>query len=259
MDLKDFLKEDYYCDFSASNLQKVIKKFKAKNLNERELAVSLFEYVRDSIPYRFGSWQKKASEVLEAGAGMCTNKAVLLIALLRGCGIPAGFGVLRVMGREYFGPIVPSFLKKRISKKSVHIYNYVYLRNKWIKCDASDDIDLSIKTSIFNPQSRLVEWDGIRDAMLNLDDSHIIEDKGPLSHIDDILAKKPRTATKVLLRMGNLYLSFLRENNKKIRDPIQLETSFKQWVKKNYFLFYIFFVIACLCQDIKIKLGFIKY
>lgn len=256
--LEPFLKETNYCDYSHSDIQKIARQFKKKYPDKKELAVALFYYVRDNILYRVGHWNKKASETLFEGRGSCTNKANLLVALMRVVGMPAGYGLLRVKGREYFGEIVPSFLKKRISKESIHIHAYVYLKDKWIKCDPADDKKLSENTSYFNPQSKLVDWDGKSNAMLNLDQSHILNNEGLLNDIDHIMSKKPRNAKGIPLEIGNLYVEFLRWNDKKIKNTNELEPLFKKWLKKYHILYYYFFSIGCCWEDLKIKLGFNK-
>jgi transglutaminase-like putative cysteine protease len=66
---------------------------------ESDRARSVFEFVRDRVPYTF-SWRKdeadvsiessfRASATLERGSGMCIQKAVLLCALARAAGLPA--------------------------------------------------------------------------------------------------------------------------------------------------------------------------
>jgi transglutaminase-like putative cysteine protease len=55
-----------------------------------------FEWVRDRIPHSFDGFYGervacRASEVIEAGTGICYAKSHLLAALLRANGIPSGF------------------------------------------------------------------------------------------------------------------------------------------------------------------------
>ncbi len=64
------------------------------------LAVGAFEFVRDEVLYAFGPWGVRASKTLESRQGTCTNKANLLIALLRAAGIPAAYGVMRTSTRR---------------------------------------------------------------------------------------------------------------------------------------------------------------
>ena len=66
-------------------------------LTEREKAIALFYFVRDSIkfnPYSPGELLEynKASVVLERGYGFCYQKAIVLAAMSRAAGIPARLG-----------------------------------------------------------------------------------------------------------------------------------------------------------------------
>lgn len=248
-ELKDFLAQTSYCDFNHVSIQQIAADFRNKNFsNQTDLAVALFYFVRDSILYRVGLWQMKASETLAEGNGTCTNKANLLVALLRAGGIPAGYGVMKVKGKEYFGPVMLDIFRKHISSSSTHIYSYVFLNNHWLKCDPSDDKIFSERTSYFNPPSKLVDWNGQCDASLNLRPEHILEDRGPLANIDEIIAKRPRNARGIFLALGNLYVQFLRQNNVKIKETSELTPMFGQWLKKKSSGYYLFFVLVSLIR-----------
>jgi len=254
-ELESFLQETEYCDFSHPDIQKLTKEFKKKYTNQRDLAVALFHFVRDNILYRVGLWNKKSSETLAEKSGACTNSANLLVALLRAAGIPAGYGVMRVNAQEYFGPIILETFRNKVSKNSIHTYCYVYLDNKWVKCDPSDDKELSDSTSYFNPTTKLVEWDGFCDSMLNLDPQHILKDDGPIDNIDYIISKKPRNARGIPIKVANLYVKFLRQNNKKISNTKELELLFMSWLKNNYLIYYYLYFIASWWRDLKLKLS----
>ena len=247
--MESFLKETKYCDFNNLKIKELAFDI-TKNINDdKNKAIALFYYVRDSILYRVGNWNKKASETLLEGKGVCTSKSNLLIALLRSSGIPAGYGVMRVKGKEYFGNIVPLFFRDKIGKESIHIYVYVYLNNRWIKCDPSDDKRFSENTSYFNPQSKLVDWNGENDAILNLNPNHILEDSNVLDNIDDIICKEPKNAKGIILNLGNLYIDFLRWNDKRINNLDELDFLFKKWLKKNHILYYYFYIIGVWFRD----------
>lgn len=251
--MDEFLRETEYCDFKKPEILELSQKLTSGFDNQKDKAVALFYWVRDNIHYRVGLWTRKASETLAERSGACTNSANLLVALLRASNIPAAYGVMRVDGQEFFGPINISSLKKRISKSSVHIYAQVYLNGKWIKCDPSTDVYLSQKTSYFNPQSKLVNWEGENDAMLNLDPAHILEDKNLLSNIDKIIVKKPKTGKAIGIKIANLYIKFLRNNEKIIKHPSELEPLFRSWLKKHSPRHHYLFALNSLWHDFKIK------
>jgi len=240
--LNDFLQETRYCDFNNSAIKSLAYDLTSCFSSDTEKAVALFSYVRDNILYEFGDWGKKASVVLEQKRGMCTNSANLLIALFRAIGLPSGYGVMRVDTKEYFGPIMLSTFKGLVSDRSVHIYVYVYLNNKWVKCDPSTDKDLSEKTSYFSPTTELLLWDGLNDKIDNIDSRHIYSDLGPLSNIDEMLDKKPKRGTKSTIKIGNLYINFLRENAVKVDNSEQLEPMFFSWLRKKDPISYVSFL-----------------
>ena len=240
----EFLNRSQFCDHDHPSIKNISVKFKNLYPIEKDLAVTLFEFTQNKIEYQLGNWSKTASETLSSKKGTCTNKANLLVSLLRCVGIPAGYGVMKVSGKEYFGPAVLEVFKDKISERSTHVYVFVYLKGKWIRCDPSDDLELSASTSHFNPQSKEVDWDGEHDSLLNLSEEHIISDVGPYSNIDDILSKKLRRSKKYALIVANLYVEFLRKEGMNIQNVHSLEPLFRQWLKKKYPIYYPLYFLA---------------
>lgn len=252
-----FLQKSEYCDFDDESIRVLSSRIISGLTTDQEKAVAIFNWVRDNILYRVGLWQKSASGTLREKKGTCTNKANLLVALLRSIGIPAGYGVLRTKGQEYIGPVVVPILRKRIRSVSTHVYAYVYLRERWIKCDPSADLQLSQNTVMINPQSRLVVWDGEHDATEDLDENHILSEKGPIANIDDIIKKKSKNGRGVIIKVANLYVEFLRECNIQGKDIHELEEAFLSWLsqeKHSYFLV-IYFRTVTWYKDRTTRLG----
>src|SRR4030095_14849432 len=50
-----------------------------------------YDFIRREILYAFDAWEVKAHETYEKGQGMCFNKTNLMIALLRGAGLPCRY------------------------------------------------------------------------------------------------------------------------------------------------------------------------
>ena len=234
--LKKFLEESEYCDFKHPMIKNKAREITKDCIDDREKAVALFYWVRDNILYRVGLWKRESSKTLVEKEGTCTNKSNLLVALLRSVGILSGYGVMKVYGQEYFGPIAIPMLRCMVSERSVHVYTVAYLNNKWVKCDPSDDILLSRNTAHFNPTTILVDWDGSHDAMLNLDDRHVIEDNYPISSIDYLMDKKPRKGRGIPVKVGNIFIRYLRDN--KFNNLNDLEQNFKVYLRRHYFLCY---------------------
>lgn len=245
MSRKSFLLETSFCDCCNPAIKNIVAQLKKEiccsTEDKRLLAVKVFNFVRDEIKYTVGNWQRKASETLRERKGTCTNSANLMVAMLRSSGIPAGYGLMRVEGKKYFGPITPNVLKQYISDSSVHVYVYVYLDGRWIRCDPSDDHDLAVGTQHINPQSTFVEWDGVNDAVLRLDPSHIISDIGPLQNIEELLQKKSRHQNRGYIVIANAYIQFLREHGQGIRNIEEIEKKFKKWLvahSKKHYIYY---------------------
>lgn len=240
---EDFLKETCFCDFSHSSIERVAMDFKKRYPDPKELAVALFYFVRDKTYYNVGFWNKKASETLARGVGTCTNNANLLVALLRCVGIPAGYGVMKVRGRKYFGPVIIPKLSKFVGEESTHIYTYVFSGGKWIKCDPSDDELFATNIQHFNPQSQIVDWDGENNAELNLCKEHIISDRGPIANIDHVMRKKMKLYKVIPAKVANFYIEFLRQRGKEFKNQSEAEKSFSQWLKKNNFFYYVLYLL----------------
>jgi uncharacterized membrane protein YdfJ with MMPL/SSD domain len=185
---------------------------RATGADERSIAVAAFEFVRDEIPYTLGPWGVPASVTMQRREGMCTNKANLLVALLRRAEIPAAYGVLRVNARDYFGVIGPPFLTRYMARESTHVYAAPMLDGRWVKCDPSTDRDMASRTSHFCKQTVLMEWDGRADSLDFLDPHHVYADLGLFADIGELLDKPARGATAERLTLWNDYLAFIRAN-----------------------------------------------
>ena len=240
--LESYLKEDYYCNFNHPSIKKLAEQVAGQYDTNKEKAVALFYWVRDNILYRVSYWQRTASDTLAEREGTCTNKANLLAALLRSQNIPAGYGVMKVYGQEYLGPICIPMVRKYINNVSTHVYLGVYLENRWVKVDPSDDYEFSMNTSFFNPPSLLVDWDGEKDAKLNLPKEHILSDIFPLSNIVFLMGKNVHFP-KILVKVSNEVIKFTRNNKVEFsldaNVPVELQKIFFNYLRKKKIIFYI--------------------
>ena len=199
-----------YADVDHPEVARAVTPLLRRAPSQRDVAVSLFRFVRDEVRYTFGPWGVAASVTLTSREGTCTNKNNLLVTLLRAAGIPAAYGVLRVTAREYFGVIAPPCFKPLVSDESIHIYAAAHIGGRWIRCDCSTDAEIAAKTSHFCEQTRLVDWDGACDALDALDPVHIHADLGLRPSIDDLLTRPPVNAKPAVLDRLNDFVSFIR-------------------------------------------------
>jgi transglutaminase-like putative cysteine protease len=135
--------------------------------NDRDKAVKLFYFVRDSIrynPYIFSLLLDdfKASNVLEKGQGYCVQKAVLMAALGRAVGIPTKLAFAAIRNHK----MTQSALEVIGSNVApCHGYNYLFIEGKWVS--ASPTFGRAICEGIGVPT---VDFDGIHDATLPPED-----------------------------------------------------------------------------------------
>jgi hypothetical protein len=194
----------------------------------------LFEWVRDAVEYRLGLYRHTASETLAQRWGSCSNKANLLVALLRALGVPAGFHLLEVKTREYFGPLAPPAFFPFVSHRSLHVFCAAQLEGRWVRCDPTDDSRLSESTQHLCVQSRKIDFDGRRDALLNIMPEHILTSDGVLlPHIDHVLEKE-RRSPPIFLRLVQLYMDFLRQRGKEFSDVDSVQKSFFGLLEKEF-------------------------
>jgi transglutaminase-like putative cysteine protease len=86
------LQETFYCDFGHPAIKELADKIAGEETDWRKITEATFNYVRNNIRFGCDLVKIKASETLTKGYGVCWNKALLLVALLRCKGIPARMG-----------------------------------------------------------------------------------------------------------------------------------------------------------------------
>jgi transglutaminase-like putative cysteine protease len=155
-----------------------------------EKAVALFYFVRDTIKYtiyldKYLPEHFRASNTLALKQGYCVQKAVLLAALARAVGIPAGIGFARITNH-----LIPEKMLKFLGSNlfPCHGYTELFLDGKWIKATSAMDIETCNKGRLVP-----VEFDGTNDALYstrNLDGVLSIEYLKFLGRYEDVPLEK---------------------------------------------------------------------
>ena len=229
----EFLRSTELCNSDHPEIRRRSAEIVGDLDTDREKAAALFLFVRDRVRYRLGLYRHSASETLELRSGSCSTKANLLVALLRAAGIPAGFHLMKVKTKEYFGPLCTPQFHPYLSERSLHVYCAVSLGGRWVQCDPSDDAALSEATAHINPQSRKVEFDGSRDARLRIEARHIVvDDPERYPDIDGILSKACRKP-QLFLQVLDGYLDFMRQRGSRYTCAESLSRDFLRSLEKD--------------------------
>ncbi|MFF2093129.1 transglutaminase family protein [Paenibacillus sp. NPDC058174] len=129
--MNDYLIETDEVDHSHFSIAEKANELSSSAKNEVEFVQAAFEYVRDQVFHSadIGSSRVtyKASDILQHKEGLCYAKSILLGAILRNKGIPAGFCYQKLAYGD-----TPD------AGHALHGLNAVYLStlNKWIRLDA---------------------------------------------------------------------------------------------------------------------------
>jgi len=145
-----------------------------------EKAQSLFYFVRDEIKYNIYVSKSRpehfqASNTLSRKEGYCVQKAVLLVALARSAGIPAGLGFARLRNN-----LLPEKTVNWLGTNILpfHGYTEFYLSGKWVKATPAFDLKLCENNRIVP-----VEFDGESDAIFHL---HNRDGKLHIEYLEDL-------------------------------------------------------------------------
>ncbi|WP_440054962.1 transglutaminase-like domain-containing protein [Pseudoalteromonas sp. T1lg65] len=122
-------------DYQTPTIQALINERQWKSLPTLKAAEQIYLFVRDEIQFGYSENDTlKASEVLKQKYGQCNTKGTLLIALFRGCGIPArlhGFKISNALKRG----IIPPWLTWLAPNSIIHSWVEVYLQNQWVELE----------------------------------------------------------------------------------------------------------------------------
>lgn len=129
--IDEYLKADDVIDYRNKSILQLADSLFQKSNNELEFIKTAYEFVRDNISHsadiKADMLTCAASEVLEAGHGICFAKSHLLAAILRCKSIPTGFCYQKLILDDETAPIL-----------IYHGLNGVYIKEceKWIRLDA---------------------------------------------------------------------------------------------------------------------------
>lgn len=130
-DIYSYLKHDDVIDHDDPSIIRLADMLYSASRNEEDFIKKAYEYVRDNIAHSADAGKEEvtcsASEVLNAGHGICFAKSHLLAAILRRKNIPTGFCYQKLILDDETDPVL-------ILHGLVAVY--INERRKWIRLDA---------------------------------------------------------------------------------------------------------------------------
>lgn len=221
MKIRDFLKPTRFCDCDNQEIIAKAKELTQNDNSPKEMALSIFHFVRDQIRYMMCDFTK-ASETLDFGFGDCGTKTNLQIALLRSFEIPARYHIASLRKECIRGIVSETLYQEAPDEIPNHPWCECYLSGKWVSCDTLLDKAL-VKTMYKNgiitkEEIPTIDWDGESD--LNTMTKWMIEDKGTLSSLDELVIAEQKAfdelpidkdQVKMLVNQSNEYTDSLRE------------------------------------------------
>jgi len=181
-----FLESTFLIDSDNPIIKSKSNELTQSKSGDTKKVVALFYFVRDQIPYNLFVQRDKAedfiaSRILNNHEGYCVQKAVLLAALARAVGIPAGLGFARIRNHRLPEKTLQIL---RTNILPFHGYTELILNVKWVKATPAWDARMSEKAHSYK-----IDFDGKSDAMLpeyDIDGQPHVEYLLDLGHGNDV-------------------------------------------------------------------------
>lgn len=155
-----YLRPTCFVDSDHPAIIELAHRLAAGETDQQKLAVTVFNFVRDTIVYstRYIRAGYEASQVLKRGAGHCVHKAILLAALARALNIPCRIGIWAIRNHK----LNPQTVEKLGTNLLFpHASNQLMLNGTWFSVCAAFDQDMCRNIGV-----PVVIFDGVHDAML---------------------------------------------------------------------------------------------
>jgi len=160
--MKEYLEPTAIIDSDHPTVMEFARKHSNGSTNTVEQAVRLYLAVRDGIRYDpyspfYLPEHYKASYVIQRGRSFCIQKASLLCALGRACGIPSRVGFATVRNHLATRQLL-EFLGSDLFV--YHGFVEFFLQNKWVKCTPAFNRELCERHNVAP-----LEFDGVNDSI----------------------------------------------------------------------------------------------
>ena len=222
---------------TAQTIREVVARVVAMPAPEREKAIALHDYVRDSVKFGFARYFDAAQPdyTLACGHGHCNPKTRLMVSLLRAIGLEAHQHFV-VIPNDILNGALPPRLSWLLPPELSHSYVDVKVEGTWCAID-SYIVDTALLKAA---QARLANegrslgygvradstnvWDGHGNAFSQFDRDMVIEDHGRVEDLDAYFRDKKYRNQKFGIRFNTM---FIKLTGKAINSHIErIRTSF---------------------------------
>ncbi len=130
--MEKYLEETAMLNYNEKEIQQLIHLRKWKELDEFHKIKEIYQFVQNEILFGYNRCDTlNAVQVLADGYGQCNTKATLLMALLRGAGVPCRLHGFEV-SKDFQRGVTSELISLLAPKTFVHTWVEVYYQEKWI-------------------------------------------------------------------------------------------------------------------------------
>ncbi len=184
--MNQYLQATYFFDYENDKIQNLIQELKDSKYSDREKAVACYLKIRDGWRYNayniyLNKDKWRASDIAERKEAHCIDKSVLLIACLRGLGIPARIQLAKVKNHIAVETLVE---KLGTNELSPHGMVNIFLDGKWLKASPAFNAALCERCNVAP-----LDFDGVQDSIFqeyNRDGQEFMEYLEDYGHFADV-------------------------------------------------------------------------
>ncbi|KAF7768794.1 hypothetical protein PCIT_a3293 [Pseudoalteromonas citrea] len=133
--MQQYLLDTHLLNYTHHRIQTLITQKQWLSLDQQQALTAIYNFVMDDIRFGYSSEDTlNASTVLHQGYGQCNTKGTLLMALLRGVGIPCrlqGF----IISNNLKQGVVPRWILTLAPTQIIHSWVEVYLDGTWLELE----------------------------------------------------------------------------------------------------------------------------